>query len=440
MDTRMASINCLSWRTLRIRAATEWVVGGALLMALTVTPVSAESEGKSFSERFEIETTLETIYESLSNRDLDADTEDELSVFKPELSVDIGYRFSSSVSGFLSLDLERRFIVDQGRDRTPERDQSAIDIKELYLDIHELWGGTKLRAGRQEFQDRREWLYDADLDGLRIFFERERFALEASATQENIFTENLLEEREPGQFNNYFLLARFKPAKQHELEAFYLVFDDRSDDEESPVFLGVQGHGRVTDALNYWFTLAQVRGRDGRTRLRGHGVDVGATYRVDTAWTPAITLGYAFGSGDADADEGADRNFRQTDLQDNSYRFNGVENFRFYGETLDPELSNLSIATIGFGVRPSRRSSIDLIYHRYRQTEAVEGRVRGARVRARADGESSDIGQAVDLIFGYHEISNLRLRARFGYFMPGKAFGETARDAYSMEFGIEYQF
>lgn len=429
------------WRVPRIRTlAAERIARCIMLMALAATPVYAESERKSVWERFEIETTLETRYERLSNRDLDAATADELAVFKPELSVDIGYRFSERVSGFLSLDAERRFIVDQGRDRTPEQDQSSLDLKEFYLDIHDLWGSARLRTGRQEFEDRREWLYDAELDGLRVFFERQGLALEASATRENIVTENLLEKREPGRVNHYFLLARFQPAAQHDLEAFYLVFDDRSEDADNPVFLGLQGQGRVTDALDYWFVLAQVRGREGSTRLRGRGFDLGATYRFDTGWTPAITLGYAFGSGDSDADDGIDRNFRQTDLQDNSYRFNGVENFRFYGETLDPELSNLSIATVGFGVRPSRRSSIDLIYHRYRQAEAVEGRLRGARVRARADGESRDIGQAVDLILGYHEISQLRLRAKLGYFMPGQAFGETASDAYSVEFGVEYQF
>jgi alginate production protein len=429
------------WRTPRLRTlAAERVAGCVMLMALAATPGYAEPERGAVWERLEVETTLETTFERLDNRDLDETTADALAVFKPELSLEIGYRFSERVSGFLRLDAERRFVVDQGRDRPPEQDESALDLKELYLDIHDLWSRARLRAGRQEFEDRREWLYDAELDGLRIFFERHGLALEASTTRENIVTENLLEKREPGRVNHYFLLARFQPAAKHDLEAFYLVFDDRSEDAENPVFLGVQGHGRVTDALDYWFALAQVRGREGSTRLRGQGFDLGATYRFDTGWTPAITVGYAFGSGDSDADDGIDRNFRQTGLQDNSYRFNGVENFRFYGETLDPELSNLSIATMGFGVRPSRRSSIDLVYHHYQQAEAVEGRLRGARVRARADGESRDLGQAVDLILGYHEISNLRLRARFGYFMPGQAFGETASDAYSVEFGVEYRF
>ena len=441
MDTSVVWTDWRSRRAPRIRTlAAERVAGCVMLMALAATPVYAESERESVGERFEIKTTLEATYEGLNNRDLDAATADELVVFKPELSVDIGYRFSNLVSGFLSLDVERRFIVDQGRDRTPQQDQSALDLKELYLDIHDFWGSARLRAGRQEFEDRREWLYDAELDGLRVFFERHGLALEASATRENIVTENLLEKREPGRVNNYFLLARFKPAAKHDLEAFYLVFDDLSDNAENPVFQGVQGHGRLTDALDYWFAFAQVRGREGSTRLRGRGFDLGATYRFDTGWTPAITLGYAFGSGDSGKDDGVDRNFRQTGLQDNSYRFNGVENFRFYGETLDPELSNLSIATVGFGVRPSRRNSIDLVYHHYQQAEAVEGRLRGARIRARADGEHRDLGQAIDLILGYHEISQLRLRARLGYFMPGKAFGETASDAYSVELGIEYRF
>lgn len=441
MDPAMAPPAWREWRASRICVlAAERFSGCVMLMALAVAPVSAESDQGLFRGRFEIETTLENRYERLSNRDLDAATADDLTVFKPELSMDIRYRFGDRVSGFLSLDAERRFILDQGQDRSPEQDESALDLKELYLDIDDLWDRAGLRAGRQEFEDRREWLYDAELDGLRSFLELGGLVLEASATRENVVTDNLLEKREPGRVNHYFLLARFEPAAKHNVEAFYLVFDDRSDDANNPVFLGAQGHGWVTDALDYWFVLAQVRGREESTRLRGQGFDLGATYRFDTAWTPAITLGYAFGSGDSDEDDGINRNFRQTGLQDNMYRFNGVENFRYYGETLDPELSNLSIATVGFGIRPSRRSSIDLVYHRYHQAEAAEGRLRGARIRARADGESRDIGQEVDLILGYHELPQLRMRAQLGYFMPGKAFGEAPSDAYSVELGIEYTF
>ncbi len=441
MDHPLTRPTWPKWRFPRFPIpAAQWALRCLMLMALPATPVCADWVPESVWERLEVKATLEARYEQLGNRDLDKTTADGLAVFKPELTVDIGYAFSDRVAGFLSLDFEKQFVVDQGRDRTSEHDQSALDLKELYIDIHNLWAYTTLRVGRQEFEDRREWLYDAELDGLRIFFRRKGFGLEASVTRENIVSDNLLEKRELGQINNYFLLARYKPALKHELEAFYLVFDDRSGTAEDSVFLGVQGHGRVTDALDYWFALAQVRGRQDSTRLRGQGFDLGATYRFDTGWTPAITLGYAFGSGDSDADDGVDRNFRQTGLQDNSYRFNGVENFRLYGETLDPELSNLSITTIGVGVRPSRRSSVDLVYHRYKQAEAVEGRLRGARVRARATGQSRDLGQAVDLIFGYQEIRNLRLRAKLGWLMPGKAFGAATSNASSVEFGIEYGF
>jgi hypothetical protein len=66
------------------------------------------------------------------------------------------------------------------------------------------------------------------------FFCAQGLRLEASVTRENIVSDNLLEKRELGQINNYFLLARYKPAAKHELEAFYLVFDDRSGNAEDP--------------------------------------------------------------------------------------------------------------------------------------------------------------------------------------------------------------
>ena len=410
-----------------------------MLMVLMVAPVSAGSAWRPLWESLEIETTLEARVDLRDNPDLDADTADDLAVFTAEMSLDVGYRFSDRAWGFLSLEPKGRLILHQGRDRTPERDQSELDLKELFIDIDDVYARTGLRAGRQEFKDRRQWLYDAELDGVRLIREWNGIALEAAVTRENIVTDNLLDDREPTRINNYFLLGRFQPAT-HNLDAFWLIFDDRSDDDQSPMFFGIQADGPVTDALDYWLALAQVRGQDGATRIRGEGFDLGATYRFDTQWTPSVTMGYAFGSGDSDPDDGVDRNFRQTELQDNASRFHGVEEFQLYGETLAPELSNLSVTTLGFGVRPSPRSSIDLVYHRYRQAEPVEGRLRGARIRAQTDGEHLDVGQSIDLIIGYHEISDFRMRAKLGYFTPGKAFGNKARSAYSAEFEIEYRF
>jgi alginate production protein len=206
-----------------------------------------------------------------------------------------------------------------------------------------------------------------------------------------------------------------------------------------PGLLRRQHPGRRDKRARLLGRLAHLRGRDGGDRLRGLGLDIGATYRFAGRLQPSLTLAYAYGSGDPDPSVGVDRQFRQTGLQDNTYRFNGVENFRYYGETLNPDLSNLEVFTAGIGIRPTERSSIDLTHHLYRQDEAAAGRIPGARVIAETNGESRDIGHGLNMNLGYHDIEDVRLRAKLGWFTPGDAF-DASDDAFSIESGIEVAF
>jgi alginate production protein len=413
----------------------------ALILAWSGT-AAGESKDGSIWERFEVvETSIETNFEKLDNRDLDDTTADGLSVLRPELKVEIAYRASKRIQAFTELELESRLVVSRGRDRSRESNRTELNVKQLYVDFDDVAEGLSFRVGRQEFEDRREWLYDEDLDGVRVFDRRDRLSLELSASRERIFTEDLIDDDRPeDRINNYILYGSYRLNEGHRINAYTLRRDDLSNGSENPIFYGLSADDTVADTMDYWLELASVRGRDGSERLRGYGFDVGGTYRLEAPWQAALTLSHAFGSGDSDSDDNVDRRFRQTGLEDNSYRYNGVENFRYYGETLNPELSNLSILTAGFGIRPSRRSSVDLVYHRYHQDVVSSGRIPGARIRASANGDSRDVGEAVDLILGYHDIPGLRLRAKLGYFMPGKAFGDTADDAYSVELGVECKF
>ena len=137
-----------------------------------------------------------------------------------------------------------------------------------------------------------------------------------------------------------------------------LYRDDRDESEADLTWVGVRSVGELLDDLEYWVEAAAVRGADGRRDVRGHGFDTGATWAFeDVAMEPSVTLAFARGSGDRNRRDGVDRDFRQTGLQDNTARFNGVTSFAYYGETLDPELSNLNVFTIGVGLhfrRPTR--------------------------------------------------------------------------------------
>lgn len=155
---------------------------------------------------------------------------------------------------------------------------------------------------------------------------------------------------------------------------------------------------------------------------------------------PSITLGYAFGTGDGDPDDSVDKSFRQTGLQANEAGFNGVPDFKYYGELFDPELSNLSIFTAGAGIKPTEDSSIDLVYHYYLQDTASDS-LRDVGIDADPDGRSKRLGSEIDLIAGYEGIkNNLAVALMLGYFIPGKAFRSDSENSFLTKLVIEFEF
>jgi alginate production protein len=206
--------------------------------------------------------------------------------------------------------------------------------------------------------------------------------------------------------------------------AYVFIRDDRSPAGERPVFTGLQASGSLGEALTYWLELAHVRGRDGSKPIRGWGVDAGVTYTVDLTLRPSITAAYAVGSGDSNPDGRIDGAFRQTGLQENEARWAGVTRFKYYGELLGPELSNLAIVTVDFGLRPTRQSSVDLIYHEYRQQTASTA-LRGAALAADPSGRSRQLGRELDLVVGYAGVTGLEVKGVLSYFMPGRAFPQA---------------
>ena len=372
-----------------------------------------------------------------NNYDLDRSETDDLATLEPELEIAFSYDPASWFRGFLDLEFKK-----EGQIEGPEGRKSSdaeLIVKEAFVNVREFLPGLSLTLGRQEFKDEREWLYDEELDGVRLFFRGVGFGVEASVSREALVGTDVLNERSNREINNYFLLGRYALGEDSEVSSYLFFRDDRTSDKEDLIFLGLRSMGVLTSDIDYWVEAAHVRGSEDGTDISGFGFDVGATYVFDdTPLEPSLTLGFAFGTGD-DSDGGTDRNFRQTDLQDNNDRFNGVTGFKYYGEVLDPELSNLFILTAGFGIRPTRRSSIDLIYHHYSQHQAVD-ELRDVSIDADPDGRDRTIGNALDLIVGYREIENFDVEAIFGLFAPGAAFSNDADTAYFVGIELEFEF
>ena len=106
---------------------------------------------------------------------------------------------------------------------------------------------------------------------------------------------------------------------------------------------------------------------------------------------------------------------------------------------VDPELSNLRIATVGTGIRPTDKTSLDLIYYNYRQVEAST-LMRDSEIDLDPDGHSTDIGYEIDLVFGYRIKPHHKGNVIVGSFHPGNAFRNDVDNALFVELKLQYEF
>ncbi len=388
--------------------------------------------GLRVGARLELDTKMKR------NFDLDSSSRDNETSTEPQLKTALSYVPNPRVSGFLELALAKRFFLNHP-DGT-RSDDTKLRVRQLYVLFPRLSRGAGLQVGRQRFKDPREWWYDAKLDSARLLYGHGPFGLEASVSRKQIVGDDFLNDERTEDVGYLMLVGHYRPGADTALDLYAIARNDREpDSDEDPVFIGLQTTGKLRSTIKYWLDAAHVRGSDTGNNIRAWGFDLGATYRFKVPFRPYVTLDVAFGSGDADPDRNGDGNFRQTGLQDNNAKFRGVTRFRYYGELLRPELSNMWILTSGLGIRPTKKSSIDLVYHYYRQHRAVD-ELRDADLDVDPDGEHRDLGQELDIVMGHRGFRNLKLEFVLGAFFPGEAFPGDAKNAYLGKLEFSYHF
>ncbi len=367
-----------------------------------------------------------------SEQELDLDAEEdedrEFTGASARLRLDwqpLGGRISGAVEGRGAY-VER--FGDAGNDST-----STTTLGEAYLAFAGVAGrGSELVVGRQDFDDEREWIYDQNLDALRLLWrgERVRFELSASTTA---FDGALREEAA----TNY--IALFSNADRKRRLAAWIVHRDFDlATAERTTHAGVRATGRWLPASQSWLDVALFRGSRGAVDLEGWGFDVGTTARPRWLGPFSFTVGYAFGSGGEVSAE-KDRTFRQTGFHDNNAKFAGVTSFRYYGELVDPELANLRVVTAGIGVRFATKSSLDLVWHGYEQ-DSVRRRLVDTELDRRPDGVHADLGWEADLVLGSRELPWFDLEIVAAYFSPGAAFPADAQEALLGKIQMRFRF
>lgn len=389
------------------------------------------SPSLTFGGKVEIEYTLER------NFDLRKERNDRRSVASPELSTAFSFDPSRNFQAFLNMELSHTLAWEAMEGREGE---TRLRLRQTFLRWRRLANNRlSVQIGRLRFKDDREWLYDEEIDAARVVYRHADLEVTFSAGRSGLFKKDLLGEGPARRVNETLLYGRYMLGEEGEIVAYGFVRDDRSARESHLIFYGLHADGEVADRLDYWLELAQVRGRNRGKEIRGIGFDLGATYSFDRPWKPSLTVGTAFGSGDEDPEDSLDRRFRQTGLQENEDKWGGVTRFKYYGVLLDPMLSNLSIFTGGVGVRPTRDSSLDLVYHFYLQHHPST-EIFGAEIDAEPTGLRRPLGGEVDLIAGLREKGRYGIELALGFFFPGSAFPPSTDRALliALEFQVDF--
>jgi alginate production protein len=419
------------------------------------------------------------------NLDLDKNDPDGSMRLDQELKLEAFYPISNFTAVFLSFKgiTESRFNVDS--DTT---DQTRVELArdETWIYFDRIAGtGFGVQFGNQNVSETREWWWDKDMDSLRFYYNRGPLHFELTGGKQ-IGGESTQRSIDPEEDEIYRVmgLGSWMWNSKQRLELYFLKQWDRSTvenegdvikrlnrdtNDQDMAWFGGRAIGEIGlsdyGSLNYWVDVAGVHGNEtvtdydsedsdgndlpdslrrvnkvNRNDVSGWAFDVGAFWTLPVKFEPTFTLSYARASGDSNPNDGHNSSFRQTGIQRNNWRFNGVNRFRIYGELLRPELSNMGIFTSAFGIRLLKNSSIEFVYHKYDQVAAIDN-LRNANINADPNGIDRDIGQEVNVIANFREWKNLELGVEGAVFDAGKAFGNEANGlAYSIFLDVNYNF
>jgi hypothetical protein len=226
-------------------------------------------------ELFEFGGHIELVYERLQNFDLDSGNGDDLDLLPVEVELGVLFSPNDYFEAYLQSQLTRTLVLrDNGEDEVRD---SELLVEEAYVIVTEPDWGLSLQVGRQSFEDRRQWLYDAELDAVRALYRAQKLAIELSASREGLVDKDLLNSEEEESIDNYTLYGTYEFGEHLTIGAYGILRDP--DGRDRPLFLGLQSFGTLGERLSYWLDAAHVRGQEDGSDLRGYGFDVLGSYR-----------------------------------------------------------------------------------------------------------------------------------------------------------------
>ncbi len=286
--------------------------------------------------------------------------------------------------------------------------KTKLKVKEALLALR-LTSNQTISAGRLRFTDTNKSMADASVDGVHYAFKTPDSALELALFRD-VFKDR----------GTYAMLHTTRFSKTHN-SGIYVLAEENGQDQR--LHLAAYLNRKPTSNLRYTLNGAAVFGDAANGETSGFAMDFRAMHRFSgQPGKLQATLGFAVGT----------KGYRPSGLQSNKTYDGGQTQFNRFGYVFQPELTNMAVATIGLGLRPSRKFSLDLYGHAYtqlnRSTQSPDARVTGA-----VTGRSKYLGSEVSLVGAWRPSKKTKVEFGAGVFKPGKAFAsrEPAKRFYA---------
>jgi alginate production protein len=423
---------------------------------------------------------LETTSLSRDNFSLSPGVKDARVRLGQELQLQLLYALSESTALFLEGQVA--YEAELYNKTKPRQLEWAFERGQTWLYMSNVFDShVSLQLGRQSIRERRSWWWDADLDAVRLHYDRQYGNAEVVIAQELAREATDEEHIDPRHRNvlRMFGTSTWSWAKNQRVDTFFLYHHDHSHQpsvgtrrkasgadasDASLAWFGGRASGKLDldrfGEMDYRLEGAGVTGhevvfdfeddvqRKNRSRVSsrfsrkvmGWAIENSLSWETRLPGRPTFSLGYALGSEDRHPDHGTDHAFRQTGLHDNKGRFRGVNRFRYYGELLRPDLSNLQIWTVALGFCFWRDSSIEFVYHWYNQLHAAST-LTEARLSVDPEGSHREIGQEWDVVIGLEEWEHFQIEMIGALFRAGPAYGRRSGEiASSISLQLQYNF
>jgi alginate production protein len=258
---------------------------------------------------------------------------------------------------------------------------------------------------------------------------------------------------------------QFEYVRDQQLKLVILAQDDHSgsnnggidegkaaDPDDANLFwlgFGLSGDLKHDSAgvFKYSFNSVYLRGEETQHTAIHNAEIVVAKIQDISAWSFDLSVmwqalderaygyfGYAQGSGDSEQNDAKNHNFSQTGLQKNE------DDFKYYGDYFDPELSNIKILTAAI-IFPFRKNhELIVSYHCYRQG-VMSDNMGDANIDLSLTGTSADLGEEMDIRWKMEVSNGLSLDMVTSIFRAGAAVSDSCRQKSSRIFlELVYEF